>query len=308
MNETSRISWAFAGGKPQGLKVLQTLAERGFVPRFAVAAETLPEDDRGALERLAGELGVDFLASRTMEEIASRLDGLDLLLVCRFELLPREVYERPRLGSVNIHPSLLPKYRGIHPISWALINGEKRTGVTVHVIDDGIDTGPILLRQVVPITEQDNIWTLTAACDDASASLATRLFQHIARKGGLPAAKKLRGRSSYARRRTPEDSRVDWSRSARTIFNSVRALRPPLPPVFTITDAGERISVLDCEVPEYPPGMVLGTAPEGRYIVKTGDSVVLIETNGPLEPGSKLGGEAAAPPRVPKKTDKKRHP
>lgn len=294
MSGDNSIQWAFAGGKEHGLAVLKALEETGFRPFLIAAPETFSEADRQAMGDYAEERKTDFAVSRTMEEMTERLRALDLLLVCRFELLPEAVFSAPGLGAVNLHPSLLPKYRGVHPLSWALIDGETETGVTAHVIDQGIDSGPVLVQKSFPITDDDDIWTLTDKSARLSGEVAVELFRHIAETNTLPEIKSIAGPSSYARRRTPGDGRIDWRQTSRRIFNLVRALRPPLPPAFTQLN-GETVSILDCALPveaasgDAVPGTVLDRLSDGRARIKTGDGEVTVKIESPIKKGDRLG-------------------
>lgn len=285
--EALNVEWGFCGAKPQGLEVLRVLAAAGYVPRFIAVPEMLPAEERAEFERVAHALGADYFRSRDLSERRAALAGLDLLLVCRFSLLPEAVFTVPSLGAVNIHSSLLPKYRGVHPASWALIDGKSRTGVTIHQIDAGIDTGDVLLQERVKIEDSDDIGSLVVKLNAVSAILAVQLLDKIARTGRLPAARPQRGRASYARRRTPDDGRIDWRGTTRAIHNLLRALTPPLPAAFCHLAGGERIDIMRGDrSPE--PGTVVAVTPAGRYVVKTGDGYLIVASAAKLRPGDLL--------------------
>ncbi len=296
MGRLTEYRWGFAGGKPQGAGVLKALRNAGFVPEFIAAPPDLPSADWAALERFANDCSVPAFTSKDLCEHAARVERLDLLLVCRFGLLPRTVFAAPRWGVVNIHSSLLPKYRGVHPVSWALINGESETGVTLHRIDDGIDTGEILVQRSTPIRAEDDIWGLSARLDALSGRLAVELFQEVARRGELPRGRPQEGEPSYAPRRKPQDGRIDWSRSARDLDNLVRSLKPPLPSPFCVNAEGELVEILSCTEARLPvgpsadavPGAVIGETEDGHYIVKADDLAVILSTNRTLVQGEVL--------------------
>jgi methionyl-tRNA formyltransferase len=278
----TKLNWAFLGCKEQGLRVLNALAAEGFTPSLIVTLAEIPTAERAAFAQLAQRFGADFTLDSTFD--AQKLKQMDVGLVCRFPLLPEAMFSAPRLGCVNIHSSLLPRYRGIHPVQWALVNGEEKTGVTLHQIDKGVDTGPILLQRELAIKQSHDIHSLTEDLNVISAALAVELFQFIAAKNTLPPGVAPRGASSYARRRTPEDSRLDWNWPAVRIFNLVRAMRPPMPPAYC-QDAW----ILSCALAEGrgKPGEVLA-AGEGKYLVACGEGAVEVTANVPLKIGGVL--------------------
>lgn len=266
------MRFAFAGGKPQGLAILEALRADGHVPQRVFVPRGLPDADRAALERfgapLEGPGPID----------PDRLDGLDLLILCRFELIPEAVFTRPRLGAINVHSSLLPKYRGVHPVSWALVDGAERTGVTVHRIDAGVDTGAIVAQEAIAIRESHDLHSLTADLDRLSASAVRDVVRVVVATGRLPPARPQVGLPTPARRRRPEDGRIDWTGSARNVVNLVRALPPPLPPAFTFVRE-HRLEVKRCAVTvaslRGAPGTVIDVRGD-TAAVRCGDGAVVL--------------------------------
>ena len=279
------LQWGFAGGKDEGIAVLRALISQGHKPAFIAASETLPKTDKIHLSNFANGASIPFSVSRNLQEMAPRLSELDLILTCRFELLPETVFNQPRFGCFNIHPSLLPKYRGVHPISWALINDEKEFGVSLHGIDSGIDTGPVYFQQSIAIRDTDDIWTLTNAAQLVSTELAVKLFEYLSKHDSLPQDVPQAGDPSYAPRRTPEDGLIEWPQSTRTVFNICRALRPPLPPAFWETDKGERILILECRLAsttDQDAQKKLLSQPDWS-LFRCPDGQILLKTNRPLD-------------------------
>ena len=285
--------WAFAGGKPQGLAILQALAGDGFLPETIYFSADLPEADIDALSLLAEQLGRPVRRSEDLSDQSTALSGCDLLVTCRFGLLSRAVFEAPRWGAVNVHSSLLPAYRGVHPVSWALINGERCTGVTVHRIDAGVDTGRILLQGAIEVEDDDDIWRLTARLDALSAELMVQLFRAIRSDRDLPEGVPQTGSASAAPRRRPEDGRIVWSSSAHSVHNLCRALRPPLPPAFFVDQDGSAIAVRDSRLHgpgngHASPGTVLAALGDDWYRVQTADGVLELQVEQRLQTGSRL--------------------
>jgi methionyl-tRNA formyltransferase len=159
----------------------------------------------------------------------------DLIVVAAYgQILPPSILDLPRFGCLNVHTSLLPKYRGAAPIQWAILDDEPETGVTIMKMDAGLDTGGILTTITTPITPEDN----AAILHDRLAALGAQLLTttipaYVA--GRITAQPQDGSRSTYARKITKEDGRLDWKLPARTLWNRVRGLTP-WPGTFTNID------------------------------------------------------------------------
>lgn len=161
----------------------------------------------------------------------------DLGIVVAYRILPREVYTMPRLGTFNLHASLLPKYRGAAPIQWALINGEKVTGVTTFFLEEKVDTGNIILQREIPIDDDDNFQTL----HDKLAIVGSELVLETVRlieTGKFELTPQDESLATPAPKITKEICRINWANEATTIHNLIRALYP-VPGAFTFH--GEKI-------------------------------------------------------------------
>jgi methionyl-tRNA formyltransferase len=141
------------------------------------------------------------------------------------QLLPQALLDLPRFGCLNVHTSLLPKYRGAAPIQWAIIEGETETGVTIIKMDAGLDTGDILTQAITPIAAEDDAQTLHDRLAALGAELLVRTIPDYVAGKIIPRPQSTTG-SSYARKITKEDGRIDWSQPARVIWNRVRAFKP----------------------------------------------------------------------------------
>jgi methionyl-tRNA formyltransferase len=150
----------------------------------------------------------------------------DLVVVVAFgQILPRAILDIPPLGCVNVHASLLPAYRGAAPINWALINGETVTGVTIMALDEGMDTGDILLQKPVSILPDDTAATLHDRLAESGAALLGEALEQL-RDGGWTRIAQNHARATYAPLMKKEDGRIPWSKSAREIHNQVRGMNP----------------------------------------------------------------------------------
>ncbi|MBX5448601.1 methionyl-tRNA formyltransferase [Thermogemmatispora sp.] len=160
----------------------------------------------------------------TIEALAAF--GADLYIVTAFgQILPQAVLDQPRYGTLNIHASLLPKYRGVSPISEAILQGESETGVTIMLLDAGIDTGPILHQRRLPIAPDDTTETLSAKLADLGA---TALLETLPRwiAGEITPQPQDESQASYTRMLRKEDGQIDWQRSAVWLARMVRAYTP----------------------------------------------------------------------------------
>lgn len=160
----------------------------------------------------------------------------DVIIVVAYgQILPGEILELPRFGCLNVHASLLPKYRGAAPIQWAILNDERETGVTIMKMDEGLDTGDILSQETTAIGPDDNARTLHDRLAKTGAELLMKtLPEHTA--GKIPPRKQPDQGASYARKITKDDGRLDWTRPARDLWNRARALIP-WPGVYTFLPA-----------------------------------------------------------------------
>lgn len=150
----------------------------------------------------------------------------DVLVTAAFgQILKKSVLEMAPHGVINVHGSLLPKYRGAAPINWAIINGERVTGVTTMFSDPGIDTGDMLLKRELPITDEMDADALAQAMSIVGAELLIETLEQL-KNGTLERIKQNDEEASYAPRLTKEHGNIDWNKSAEEIHNLVRGLAP----------------------------------------------------------------------------------
>jgi len=155
----------------------------------------------------------------------------DLIVVVAFRILPREIFTIPRLGSFNLHASLLPKYRGAAPINRAIINGEKETGVTTFFLQDKVDTGNVLLQARIPITDEDDAGTIHDRLAEVGAEIVLHTVKFIEQGKANPHSQD-ESLSSPAPKIFKDDCRIGWDRPAVSIHNLIRGLSPH-PAAFT---------------------------------------------------------------------------
>ena len=156
----------------------------------------------------------------------------DVFVVAAFgQILSEEILTMPKYGCINIHASLLPKYRGAAPIQWCIVDGEKETGVTIMQMDAGIDTGDILFTKKVAITEEETGGSLFDKLSQAGAELIVEALPKI-EAGEVKPVKQDEARSNYARMLKKEDGQINWNRPAEEIGRLVRGM-DPWPSAFT---------------------------------------------------------------------------
>ncbi len=147
-------------------------------------------------------------------------------------MIKEEILDIPRLGAFNMHGSLLPRYRGRVPINWAVLHGEKETGVTLHTMVRRADAGDIVDQEAVPIGPDETAREVFDKCVKAARLVLERQIDALT-AGTAPRRKQDESQATYFGGRKPEDGRIDWTQSARTIYNLIRAVTHPYPGAFT---------------------------------------------------------------------------
>ena len=276
----------FMGTPAFAVLALAALVERGHV---VVGVYTQPDRRAGrgrklrasAVKTFAEERGLLVFQPRSLRQDAkarSDLAGLapDAIIVAAYGLfLPEDVLRLPRLGCLNIHPSLLPRHRGPSPVATAILDGDEASGVTIMLLDEGIDTGPILAQQETRI-----------AADETAEELAGRLFELGSEllvdtldrwdRGQIVPTPQNDEDASVTRRLEREDGRIDWNESADSIVKRLRAFTP-WPGTFT-TWRGRTLKVLSARSLDVSLDGTSGT------VVRLDDSTIAVLTgNGALE-------------------------
>jgi methionyl-tRNA formyltransferase len=208
-------------------------------PDFTIAAVvTQPARPRGRgraiaappVKQAAVEAGLpvhqpESIKSEAAYDLLSGIHPDAVVIIAYGQIVPRRLLGIARLGWINLHASLLPKYRGAAPIAWAVVNGETRTGLTTMQIDAGMDTGPILLQRDMTIGADETAPELGRRMAEAGALLLIETLQKLDRGEIRPAAQE-HSQASYAPRLKKEDGRIDWSGPARRIYDRIRGLAP----------------------------------------------------------------------------------
>jgi methionyl-tRNA formyltransferase len=207
-------------------------------PDEVIAVVTQPDREKGrgrkvipsSVKELALQYGLTLLQPEKVGEEAfqEKMKSLqpELFVVVAYgQILPKSLLKIPKYGAVNVHASLLPKYRGAAPIPWAILKGEKLTGVTTMIMDEGMDTGDILLQTEIPIGEEET----GEALHDRLALLGAQLLLETVKgmkAGNVHPIPQDHSKATYAPSLKKEDGRMDWSKEAKEIDRQVRALNP----------------------------------------------------------------------------------
>ena len=215
----------------------------------------------------------DFIA--TLKELSP-----DVIVVAAFgQLLPQTVLDIPPCGIINLHPSLLPKYRGAAPIQWALINGDQETGVTLMLLDAGEDTGDVICMERVPIEITDTTESLHERLANIGANLLIDVLSDL--KLGEPpqATPQNHAEATYAPRLTKEIGRINWNSSANAIFNLIRGTLG-WPGAFTFFQNGTLLKVIQSQPNviernkrQEKPGTIR-ISPQQQLFVNTGEGEI----------------------------------
>jgi methionyl-tRNA formyltransferase len=165
------------------------------------------------------------IRSPEARDLLQRLAPDCIVIIAYGQIIPAPLLSIPRLGWINLHASLLPKYRGAAPINWAIANGETQTGLTTMRIDAGMDTGEMLLQEEIDIAPEETAPQLTESMAEAGAPLMVETLRGVA-TGGLIARPQNDGAATYAPLLKKEDGRIDWKRPAQEIYNRMRGFAP----------------------------------------------------------------------------------
>ncbi len=229
----------------------------------------------------------DPLALEKINEVNPEL----IVVVAYGQIIPSSMIYFPKHNSINLHFSLLPKYRGASPVQWAILNGEEKTGVTIFELNENMDEGDILAKQEVEILPGEYAHELGGRLAEVGAELLCQTIDNI---DIFPHEKQDHSQATYAPRLKKEDGRIDWSKEALSIERKVRACTP-WPSAYSFFEE-RRIKILKGreqigEYAEFLPGEILGVKKEGLEVGCGQDSVFLIEE---LQPEGKKAMSAHA--------------
>lgn len=258
MKELRDCRIVFMGTPEFAVAILDKLVSEGCQ---VVGVVTAPDKPAGrgmqltpsAVKKYALEKGLHILQPPKLKapEFLAELAALnaDLQVVVAFRMLPETVWNMPPLGTINLHASLLPKYRGAAPINWAIINGEQETGITTFKLQHAIDTGDVLMQQTIPIRDDETAGELHDEMKNLGASLVHQTLQQyvagalkpkpqadLGDPAALPSAPKIH----------TDTCKIDWTKSVKAVYDLVRGLSP-YPAAFTFLE-GKLLKVFKSEM------------------------------------------------------------
>lgn len=236
------------------------------------------------VKQLALKRGIDVFQPSTLkaQEIVDLIAGFepDLIVVAAYgKILPKSVLDIPKMGCINVHGSVLPKYRGAAPIQWSVINGEKETGITTMLMDEGLDTGDILLTETTAIYENETSGELYGRLAKIGADLLVKTIQGLSCGKIIP--QKQGNDFSYAPPLDKSLAEIDFNNEAIKIHNLIRGLNPW--PIAYTKVKGKLLKIYTSKVSQYSggrPGEVMSEIP---FIVACGEGTSIEVTNVQIE-------------------------
>ncbi|MBQ7714800.1 MAG: methionyl-tRNA formyltransferase [Clostridia bacterium] len=279
----------FMGTPDYAHRILEALADSG---EEIVGVLTQPDKPKGRghkivmspVKEYALEKGIPVFQPQTLRDGAFKEDleklSPEMIVVAAYgKILPPYVIDYPEYGCINAHASILPKYRGASPIQRAIMAGETETGVTAMYMDEGLDTGDVILCEKVVIGAEDDFETVHDALAEAGCRAILKTVA-LAKEKRVPRTPQNGAESTYAEKITKDDRLIDFTKSAAEIHNRIRALSP-FPRAFTQLPDGKLLQIMSSRIgtpdraPEVVPGTVVVSAKEG-FFVRCGDGYVQI--------------------------------
>ena len=269
------------------------------VPSLKVAREstdllavfTQPDKKRGRGQKISAspvkeyaiEHGIEVIQPSKLRESTELIRELspELIIVVAYgKILPREILEIPRFGCINVHGSLLPKYRGAAPIQWALINGERSTGITTMKMDENLDTGDILLQRETEIDSETTFEELHDRLKNIGAEVLNETIENL---HFIPPRNQINSEATYSQMITKETQKISWQKSAWEIHNLIRALDSHPGAISNFKSRDGKIEtlkiwksrVVDNEIPHEDPGKILKQ--DGFYVATGAGALEILE-------------------------------
>ena len=264
---------------------LRSLAEAGHEITLVVSQPDKPKGRGHAMvptpvKAVAEELGIPVFQPVKIREAKDVLEKTeaDVCVVAAFgQIIPASILHMKKYGCINVHASLLPKYRGAAPIQWAVIDGEKESGVTIMQMDEGLDTGDMLAKAIVPLDEKETGGSLFDKLSEAGGRLCVETLAKL-EKGEITPEKQGESPTAYASMLDKKMGNIDWNKSAVVIERLVRGLNP-WPSAYTHLD-GKTLKIWACDVlpqsaSKGESGEILEVTKDAIH-VQTGDGILVL--------------------------------
>ena len=275
----------FMGTPDFAVGTLRSLAEAGHEITLVVSQPDKPKGRGHAMvptpvKAVAEELGIPVFQPVKIREAKDVLEKTeaDVCVVAAFgQIIPASILHMKKYGCINVHASLLPKYRGAAPIQWAVIDGEKESGVTIMQMDEGLDTGDMLAKAIVPLDEKETGGSLFDKLSEAGGRLCVETLAKL-EKGEITPEKQGESPTAYASMLDKKMGNIDWNKSAVVIERLVRGLNP-WPSAYTHLD-GKTLKIWACDVlpqsaSKGESGEILEVTKDAIH-VQTGDGILVL--------------------------------
>ena len=275
----------FMGTPDFAVGTLRSLAEAGHEITLVVSQPDKPKGRGHAMvptpvKVVAEELGIPVFQPVKIREAKDVLEKTeaDVCVVAAFgQIIPASILHMKKYGCINVHASLLPKYRGAAPIQWAVIDGEKESGVTIMQMDEGLDTGDMLAKAIVPLDEEETGGSLFDKLSEAGGRLCVETLAKL-EKGEITPEKQGESPTAYASMLDKKMGNIDWNKSAVVIERLVRGLNP-WPSAYTHLD-GKTLKIWACDVlpqsaSKGESGEILEVTKDAIH-VQTGDGILVL--------------------------------
>ena len=275
----------FMGTPDFAVGTLRSLAEAGHEITLVVSQPDKPKGRGHAMvptpvKVVAEELGIPVFQPVKIREATDVLEKTeaDVCVVAAFgQIIPASILHMKKYGCINVHASLLPKYRGAAPIQWAVIDGEKESGVTIMQMDEGLDTGDMLAKAIVPLDEKETGGSLFDKLSEAGGRLCVETLAKL-EKGEITPEKQGESPTAYASMLDKKMGNIDWNKSAVVIERLVRGLNP-WPSAYTHLD-GKTLKIWACDVlpqsaSKGESGEILEVTKDAIH-VQTGDGILVL--------------------------------
>ena len=275
----------FMGTPDFAVGTLRSLAEAGHEITLVVSQPDKPKGRGHAMvptpvKAVAEELGIPVFQPVKIREAKDVLEKTeaDVCVVAAFgQIIPASILHMKKYGCINVHASLLPKYRGAAPIQWAVIDGEKESGVTIMQMDEGLDTGDMLAKVIVPLDEKETGGSLFDKLSEAGGRLCVETLAKL-EKGEITPEKQGESPTAYASMLDKKMGNIDWNKSAVVIERLVRGLNP-WPSAYTHLD-GKTLKIWACDVlpqsaSKGESGEILEVTKDAIH-VQTGDGILVL--------------------------------
>ena len=275
----------FMGTPDFAVGTLRSLAEAGHEITLVVSQPDKPKGRGHAMvptpvKAVTEELGIPVFQPVKIREAKDVLEKTeaDVCVVAAFgQIIPASILHMKKYGCINVHASLLPKYRGAAPIQWAVIDGEKESGVTIMQMDEGLDTGDMLAKAIVPLDEKETGGSLFDKLSEAGGRLCVETLAKL-EKGEITPEKQGESPTAYASMLDKKMGNIDWNKSAVVIERLVRGLNP-WPSAYTHLD-GKTLKIWACDVlpqsaSKGESGEILEVTKDAIH-VQTGDGILVL--------------------------------